>query len=91
MRKGTERRTLTLTRPKIPITDSNTTLIGMISIASLATVRDSIPAFNAAAASEWDLVLRGMFSTVQDSKVVVIQDGGRWGVGGTRERKRAVG
>jgi len=62
-----DRRTLTLTRPKIPITNSNTILTGMISTVSLAAVRDSRPAFDAAAASEWDLILYGIFTTAHSS------------------------
>jgi len=71
---GTERRTLTLTRLKISITDSNTILTGMISNASLVVMRALILVLNAMAASEWDSVSGGMFSAVQVSKAAVMQD-----------------
>ena len=72
------------------MTDSNTILTGMVSNASLMVVRVLILVLNAAAASEWDSVPWGMFSAVQVLKAAVMQDDGRWGVGGTRERKWTV-
>jgi len=50
-KKGSRTVTLTLTRPKMTMTDSNSTFTGMISSVSLAAVRVAMSAFNAAVAA----------------------------------------
>ena len=76
-KQGDRTRSLTLTRLRITITDSNTVFTGMISKVSLAAVRVSILAFNTAAVAERDPTLGG-------SKSAMIQYGGRWGRVGSR-------
>ena len=51
-KQGDRTRILTLTRVRITMTDSNTSFTGMISDVSLAAVRVSISAFNAAVVAE---------------------------------------
>ena len=74
--------TLTLTRDKIPITDSNTTFTATISTTSLAVLRALISAFNTALIAERDPTLGYVSATTHGSKVVMIQGGGGGDGGG---------
>lgn len=75
-----EAETLTLTRARIPITDSNTAFTEAISTTSLAALRALISAFNAAHVAERAPTSGRVSPTAQDSKPVMIQSGGRWGM-----------
>lgn len=76
-----EAKTLTLTRAKILITDSNTAFTEAISTTSLAALRALISAFNAAHVAERAPTSGRVSPAAQGSKVVMIQSGGEMGVG----------
>jgi len=76
-----ETETLTLTRAKILITDSNTAFTETISTTSLAAPRALISAFNAAHVAERAPTSGRVSPAAQGSNVVMIQSGGEMGGG----------
>ena len=75
------------------IAGSNTTFTGVASIVSLRALRVSMPAFSTATVVKWCSALGGSPTAqgAQGSKAVMVQDGGRWEVGGDIVRQSASG
>ena len=77
---GTDRGILTLTRVRMPITDSNIAFTGIDSTISLKVVRVSISAFSTAVVVSCCASFVGMSPTAQGPGVAMMQCGGRWGI-----------
>ena len=76
---GNRVRRLTLTRVRMPITDSNTAFTGMDSMVSLKAVRVSMSAFSAAVVVSCCATFVGMSPTAQGPGMVMTRCSGRWG------------
>ena len=74
-------RSLTPTRARIAITDSNTAFTCVVTTASLQAVRVSISVFGAVVTAEWYPTLSGVSPTAQGSSLVIAQGGEQWGAG----------
>ena len=89
--KGTRTETPTLTKHRIPMTDSKTAFMGTISNVPLAAARVLISASNAAVVTGWDFTSGTVSLTAQGLEADMIQGGGQWRVVGKRVSSRIVG
>ena len=86
---GKRTRDFTLTRVRIPITDSNTAFTGVGWMVSLKAARVSMSALSLAVVTEWSSTL-GVSPTAKGSEAAIVWGGGRW-KSGARVRSRIVG